>query len=494
MKGLDLINSKIARGWQRVGPQFLPFADAATAELPLGKLLRLALFQISVGMATVLLTGTLNRIMIVELAVPAWLVGLMVSLPVVFAPFRALIGYKSDTHRSVLGWKRVPYIWFGTMMQFGGFAIMPFALLLLSGDTTGPMIYGQLGAGLAFLLVGAGLNTTQTAGLALANDLAPEEVRPRVVALLFTMLLVGMVGSAVAYSLILKTFNEIRLIQLIQGVALLTIVFNGIALWQMEPRRREGEDQAQEKSLDFKDAWARLNRLPGFGRLMVVVGLGTAAFNMQDILLEPFGGQIFGLAVGQTTLLMAVLAGGMLIGFILSEQLLNQRIDAMKVSSIGLLVGIISFGVVVLSPLAAAVGLFRSGCFGVGIGAGLFAVGTLTATMGLANTGMSGILLGTWGGAQATCAGLSIAFSGAARDLLSKAAMSGTFGSALIDPATGYIVVFILEIALLFATLMIVGPLVGSSNSRATRRNPPKTAWEAKTTWEEGRVEGYREA
>ena len=152
----------MAAGW----PAIPAFADAATVELPLGKLLRLALFQISVGMATVLLTGTLNRIMIVELAVPAWLVGLMVSLPVVFAPFRALIGYKSDTHRSVLGWKRVPYIWFGTMMQFGGFAIMPFALLLLSGDTTGPMIYGQLGAGLAFLLVGAGLNTTQTAGSA----------------------------------------------------------------------------------------------------------------------------------------------------------------------------------------------------------------------------------------------------------------------------------------------------------------------------------------
>jgi BCD family chlorophyll transporter-like MFS transporter len=140
MNAFDRINGKIARGWQKVGTQFLPFADAATKELPLSKLLRLALFQISVGMATVLLTGTLNRIMIVELNVSAWLVGLMVSLPVVFAPFRALIGYKSDTYKSVLGWKRVPYIWFGSMMQFGGFAIMPFALLILSGDTTGPML------------------------------------------------------------------------------------------------------------------------------------------------------------------------------------------------------------------------------------------------------------------------------------------------------------------------------------------------------------------
>jgi len=494
MKRIFGINSKIVKGWQRVGPQFLPFADAATNELPLGKLLRLALFQISIGMATVLLTGTLNRIMIVELAVPAWLVGLMVSLPVAFAPFRALIGYKSDTYKSVLGWKRVPYIWFGTMMQFGGFSIMPFALLLLSGDTTGPMIYGQLGAGLAFLLVGAGINTTQTAGLALANDLAPEHVRPRVVALLFTMLLVGMVGSAIAYSFILKTFNQILLIQLIQGVAMLTIIFNVIALWQMEPRRRLVDVKMDETSSslceadNFRESWAKLARIPGFVRLMVVVGVGTAAFNMQDILLEPFAGQVFGMAVGQTTFLMAILAGGMLIGFMLSEQLLNLKIDPLKVAAIGLLFGALAFGIVVASPLADSIGIFRSGTFAVGIGAGLFSVGTLTTTMGLANSKMSGILLGTWGGVQATCAGVGIAFSGVARDLISRAAQSGTFGPSLRGPATGYIAVFILEIALLFATLFIVGPLLGSDKRRRARQTGPSSAWD------EGRVEGYREA
>ncbi len=123
----------------------------------------------------------------------------MVSLPLVFAPLRALVGFRSDTHRSVLGWKRVPYIWFGTLLQFGGFAIMPFALIILSGDTTGPVWVGHAGAALAFLLVGAGLHTTQTAGLALATDLAPAEARPRVVALLYVMLLAGMVFSALLF-------------------------------------------------------------------------------------------------------------------------------------------------------------------------------------------------------------------------------------------------------------------------------------------------------
>ena len=206
------------------------------AELPLGRLLRLSLFQVSVGMAVVLLNGTLNRVMIVELGVPAWLVALMVSLPLVFAPLRALIGFRSDTHRSVLGWRRVPYIWFGTLLQFGGLAIMPFALHRAVGRRARPAIVGQIGAALAFLLVGAGLHTTQTAGLALATDLAPAESRPRVVAFLYVMLLVGMVASALVFGALLADFSQVRLIQVIQGAALVTMVLNMVALWKQEAR------------------------------------------------------------------------------------------------------------------------------------------------------------------------------------------------------------------------------------------------------------------
>jgi MFS transporter, BCD family, chlorophyll transporter len=144
--------------------------------------LRLSLFQVSVGMALVLLVGTLNRVMIVELGVPAALVAVMVALPVLYAPVRALIGFRSDNHRSALGWRRVPFIWMGTMVQFGGLAIMPFALLVLSGrrqcGCAWPAWIGQAGAGLAFLLVGAGLHTTQTAGLALPPIWWPRSRSP----------------------------------------------------------------------------------------------------------------------------------------------------------------------------------------------------------------------------------------------------------------------------------------------------------------------------
>ena len=95
---MNRYSHKLIRVWVDLGPRFLPFADAATPDLPLARLLRLSLFQVSVGMALVLLVGTLNRVMIVELGVPAALVAVMISLPVVFAPLRALIGFRSDTH------------------------------------------------------------------------------------------------------------------------------------------------------------------------------------------------------------------------------------------------------------------------------------------------------------------------------------------------------------------------------------------------------------
>ena len=95
---MNRLNQQLLRVWAGLGSRFLPFADAATPDLPLSKLLRLSLFQVSVGMAVVLLVGTLNRVMIVELGVPASLVAVMISMPLIFAPFRALIGFRSDTH------------------------------------------------------------------------------------------------------------------------------------------------------------------------------------------------------------------------------------------------------------------------------------------------------------------------------------------------------------------------------------------------------------
>ena len=448
----------LKRRWQQLVPKLLPFADVATDDLPLKRILRLSLFQVSVGMALVLITGTLNRVMIVELGVPAWFVALMVALPVLFAPARALIGFRSDIHESAFGWRRVPFVWIGSLLQFGGLAIMPFAILVLSGQGTGPVIWGQLGAGLAFLLVGAGLHTTQTAGLALAADLAKPALRPRVVALLFVTLLVGMFISALLFGWLLRDFEAVSLIRVVQAAAVITIVLNVIALWKQEPRdlkRRVGVPAVS----GFREAWRQLKTDSRATRLLIAVALGTAGFTMQDILLEPYGGQILGLSVSQTTGLTALLAGGMLFAFAVSARRLGRGIDPNRLAAYGALIGVFAFSLVALVGAFKMAVLFAVGVVLIGVGGGLFAVGTLTAAMELGSGGNSGLALGAWGAVQATASGVAIAAGGALRDIVSGLAASGALGEALTGPATGYVFVYQLEVVLLFATLVAIGPL-----------------------------------
>lgn len=465
--------------WKEIGPRFLPFADAASDELPLPRLLRLSLFQISVGMAVVLLTGTLNRVMIVELGIPASLVALMVAIPLVFAPLRALIGHRSDTHRSHLGWRRVPFIWQGTLLQFCGLAIMPFALLVLSGDTAKPVApwIGPSAAALAFLLVGSGLHMTQTAGLALANDLAPEKNRPRVVAFLYVSLLVGMVASALVFGILLSDFSQLKLIQVIQGCAVVTLVLNVIAMWKQEARI-PGATRFDQPRVPFREAWGRFMEGSRAGRLLVAVCLGTAGFSMQDVLLEPYGGEILNLSVSQTTALTAILAAGSLVGFALSAHLLMKGTDHARVTAIGILIGVFAFSTIIFAEPFSSAMLFRVGTFFVGLGAGLFTIGTITAAMALAKDGpdgrKSGLALGAWGAVQATAAGVGIAVGGILRDVVNSAAADGLLGPALTSPAAGYGVVYHLEIALLFASLVALGPLVQRTHRVAKNQNDNK--------------------
>ena len=447
------ISQQLMSAWANLGPRFLPFADAATPDLPLSRLLRLSLFQVSVGMALVLLIGTLNRVMIVELSVPASLVSVMIALPLVFAPLRALIGFRSDRHTSALGWRRVPYIWMGTLLQFGGLAIMPFALLVLSGggqSSQAPAWVGQLGAAIAFLLVGAGMHTTQTVGLALATDLAPVESQPKVVGLMYVMLLVGMIASALVFGALLADFSPARLIQVIQGAALTTMVLNVVALWKQESRSRVPRALPQ---ISFRDAVDTFCRGDDALRRLLAIGLGTMAFSMEEVLLEPFGGEILGLSVGSTTALTASLAVGGLLGFTLASQVLSRGADPFRMASAGALLGIPAFFAVIFSASVQSQWLFGAGVMLIGFGAGLFGHGTLTATMNLAPKNQSGLALGAWGAVQATGAGVAIALGGVIRDVV----------AAYTTSLTGYIAVYTIEIVLLIATIVAMAPLIRRS-------------------------------
>ncbi len=453
---------RMMTAWESLGPRFMPFADLATPDLPLSRLIRLSLFQISVGMTLVLLVGTLNRVMIVELGVPATVVAVMIALPLVFAPFRALIGHRSDTHRCELGWRRVPFIWKGTLMQFGGFAIMPFALLVLAGKghaDTAPVWIGQSAAALAFLLVGAGAHIVQTAGLALATDLTPRESHPKVVGMMYVMLLVGMIVSALLFGAVLADFTPGRLVQVIQGAAVACMILNAVAMWKQETRRPLRGKAPPAPDPTFRESWASFCAGEHAVRRLVIVGLGTMAFAMSDVLLEPFGGQILNWTVAETTTLTALLALGGLLGFWFASHVLGQGGDPYRMARNGALVGVPAFACVILAAPSGLSAPFLIGNFLIGLGAAVFGHGTLTATMNRAPKEQAGLALGAWGAVQATAAGVALALSGTIRDLVNAATEgAGTFAG--MGAASGYIAVYGLEIVLLVVTVAATIPLV----------------------------------
>ena len=454
------VNDRLAKLWTGMSLSVLPFAEARNGPLPIRRLLRLSLFQISCGMTAVLMVGTLNRVMIVELGVAASLVAIMVALPLLFAPLRALIGFRSDQHRSVLGWRRVPYLWLGSIIQFAGLAMMPFALIILSGDTWAPAWVAQLAAGLAFLMVGAGMHTVQTVGLALATDIVPRDAQPNVVTMLSLMQLLGMVFAAMLFGAFLANFSQIKLIQLVQGMAAATLVINLIAAWKQEPRRPELTTGRAPDDPGFRESLRLLRQAGPWDRRLLAAALGTAAFGMQDVLLEPYGGQILALSVGATTTLTALFASGAVLGVLRAAPLLGRGVHAQRVASAGAMVGISGFMMVIFAAPLESTLMFAAGTGAIGFGAGLFAHATLTGCMQAAPEGQIGLTLGVWGAVTATAGGAAVALGGIIRDVLSSFAASGILGQGLDAPSTGYVGVYIIEIALLFVMLAIVGPLV----------------------------------
>lgn len=193
---------------------------------------------------------------------------------------------------------------------------------------------------------------------------------------------------------------------------------------------------------------------------MIAVGLGTAAFTMQDILLEPFGGQILHLSVSQTTALTAIMAGGTLIAFALAGRVLGRGGEPHRIATLGVLVGVVAFGAVIAAAALDSAWVFRTGAGLIGFGGGLFSVGTLIAAMSLAEREHSGLALGAWGAVQATASGGAIALGGALKDLVAGLAQhSGSFGLPIGASSLGYGFVYSIEILLLVVTLPVILPL-----------------------------------
>jgi BCD family chlorophyll transporter-like MFS transporter len=342
---------------------------------------------------------------------------------------------------------------------------MPFALLVLAkslGSAHAPEWVGQISAAIAILLVGAGVHVTQTVGLALATDLTREDQQANVVGLMYVSLLVGSITAALAFGAFLVNFTPGRLIQIIQGTAVVTILLNVVATWKQEAMRPAGVTGAPKPQPNFRESWDTFIVQHRAMRRLLVTGLGTLALSMSDIVLEPYGGQVLGLSVGATTKLTAVFAGGCLVGFAFASQILSRGGDPFRMSALGALLGLPAFAMVIAAAPMQSVPLFAFGVLLVGCGTGLFSHGTLTATMRFAPADQVGMALGAWGAVQATAAGFGAVLGGLLRDIVADFALF----AALPRIADGYVIVYTLEILLLMATLAIMLPLLRDGRAR----------------------------
>jgi MFS transporter, BCD family, chlorophyll transporter len=264
----------------------------------------------------------------------------------------------------------------------------------------------------------------------------------------------------------LETYTPGRLIQVVQGSAVVTIVLNGIAMWKQEARNRARAQAAPGPQVSFATAWTRLTGQPGMIRLLSVIALGTAGFGMADVLLEPYGGQVLAMSVAETTRLTVFLALGSLIGFTLASRWLGRGARPMDMAIYGAAIGVPAFGLIMLSPITGSVPLLIWATMLAGFGAGLFGHGTLTATMRAAARDQIGLSLGAWGAVQTTAAGLAIAIGGVVRDAVLGAGIDGA------SAATPYTVVFGIEAGLLVLALLVAGPLWGKDRVATAGRAP----------------------
>ena len=320
------------------------------------------------------------------------------------------------------------------------------------------------------------MHITQTVGLALAADKASKETRPRVVALLYFMFLFGMGVSAIVIGALLEDFSKLRLIQVVQGSAVLTLILNLIAVWRQE--RIIIIKNAMNKSEDrFFISWKKFISDRKSNSLIWVVFWGTLAFSMQDVLLEPYGGQILGLSVSDTTNLTGIWAIGALLGLALAANNSKKTISSVSNAMTALLLGIVGFSAIIFSSPMQFPFLYYLGTLFIGFGTGLFSVSLLIIAMALSSATKlgSGFVLGSWGASQAIGAGLGIAIGGIIRDIVNKMALNGYFGSTFENNSIGYIFVYHLEILFIFITLIALGMLSQELNKRKIKNNGQKS-------------------
>ena len=407
--------------------------------------LRLAGFPLGLGLTSVLVSGTLNRVMIVELGIPASLVGLFFALPLLISPLRVWLGYQSDA-RPIFGLRREPLIIFGSMAA--GMGVVAATLLVLR-----PASFNMgwaLAVALAFTAYGVGKNLSSNTFEALLVDKFTGDQRPRAVTFFKVAMFLGIMLGALLLGRLLDPFSGARLIVIVVGAAGLGLVLAVVAVLRQEPRKASlGAEVEMARKIPFWETFKSLVWAdPQIRRFFIFVMLTVVGTLGQDVLLEPYAALVLGMSVGATTRLTAIWGAGTLLSMGAAGMWLIKRFGYERVVRVGLLLGVGTFAGLILSGAFGLNTLFLALVFLLGVSTGLSASGMLSAVIEFTTPARAGLLMGIWGVAHNLGQALGGLFSGALVDVV-----RGLGGSAI----TAYGWVFALEGVLLIVALGLLG-------------------------------------
>ncbi len=432
------------------------------------KIVRLGLVQTMLGAIIVLMTSTINRVMVVELALPAAVPGLLVASHYAIQILRPAWGYGSD-----VGGRRTPWVIGGMgALALGGIGAALGTALAASSRPLGVSV-----AALSFLLLGIGAGSAGTSVLAmLATHVEPRR-RAFAASAVWMMMILGFAISAPLAGSFLDPFSNTRLIAVTSTICAIAFIVATLAVWGVEtvPAASKTLGIRPDAKPPFRRALAEVWREPAARRFTVFIFVSMLAYGAQELLVEPFAGLVFGMSPGSTTKLAGLQHGGVFVGMVgvasLASLIGGRILGSLRVWTIGgcassalSLLAIAVVGFLSLGPDA-----FRAAVFALGVSNGVFAVAAIGSMMGLAGAGAGsreGTRMGLWGAAQAIAFGLGGVAATLSVDLARAFAAS---------PVVAYASVFALESSL-FIAAAILASQVGRGAYRDQNAPAPRGA------------------
>ncbi|MDZ4159016.1 MAG: BCD family MFS transporter [Anaerolineaceae bacterium] len=396
----------------------------------LRKRIQLGLIHAAVAMTLVPINSTLNRVMIKEMAISATLVALLASMPYLLSPAQMVIGSYSDRN-PWRGWRRSPYIAAGLILCAAGVMLAPHAVFLLPQNWW----LGLTLSALTFGAWGMGYNLAGVSYLSLASELSDETQRSRTVAVMWFMMILAIIFTAAGLSRLLIVYSPQTLQRAFEIIGLAALAVGWIGLLGLEPRRREKTTAAKSGE---RHSWLALSRtvfsIPQARLFFIYLIILLGAILGQDILLEPYGGEAFGLPVYATTRITSIWGAFVLISMAAASWL-ERRFSKRMVAQISAWIVLAGFAAIASSGLARLTAVFYGGVVLLGIGTGMATVSNLSLMLDMITTRV-GLFMGAWGMASALARLLGSVMSGMIRDLATY---------LLQNPVNGYIVVFSIQ-------------------------------------------------